>query len=67
MWDVLSADFDTTIAPEQCLNNVISTVQSGSIILFHDSVKAATNMQHALPKVIRFLKDNGYTFGTISK
>ncbi|WP_432222371.1 polysaccharide deacetylase family protein [Flavobacterium sp. TMP13] len=67
MWDVLSADFDTTIAPEQCLNNVISTVQSGSIIVFHDSVKAATNMQHALPKVIRFLKDNGYTFGTIPK
>lgn len=67
MWDVLSADFDVTITPEKCLKNVVKNVRSGSIIVFHDSVKAAKNMQYALPKLIKFLKDNDFSFGTIPK
>lgn len=67
MWDVLSADFDATITPEKCLKNVVKNVRSGSIIVFHDSVKAASNMQYALPKVIEFLKVNGFSFKTIPK
>jgi hypothetical protein len=39
MWDVLSADFDTTLSPEKCLENVLKN-HTGSIIVFHDSVKA---------------------------
>ncbi|KAB1157139.1 polysaccharide deacetylase family protein [Flavobacterium luteum] len=60
MWDVLSADFDTLITPENCLNNVISNVQSGSIIVFHDSVKCFKNLEYVLPKTLDFLKINGY-------
>lgn len=62
MWDVLSADFDQSISPEKCLENVIKNVQSGSLIVFHDSVKAAKNMQYTLPKAISFLKEKGFTF-----
>ena len=40
MWDVLSYDFDSTISKEKCLENVISNTEQGSIIVFHDSVKA---------------------------
>jgi hypothetical protein len=40
MWDVLSADFDQTITKERCLKNVVSNIKPGSIIVFHDSVKA---------------------------
>lgn len=60
MWDVLSADFDQKTTPEQCLKNVLSNVASGSIIVFHDSVKAFPNLKYALPKTLEFLSENGY-------
>jgi peptidoglycan/xylan/chitin deacetylase (PgdA/CDA1 family) len=65
MWDVISADFDQTISPEKCLENVLQNVVSGSIIVFHDSVKAYQNLKHALPKSLQILKERGFTFDTI--
>jgi peptidoglycan/xylan/chitin deacetylase (PgdA/CDA1 family) len=66
MWDVLSADFDRTITPEECLNNIINNVADGSIIIFHDSIKASVNLNYALPKAIEYLKKNNYEFGVIT-
>ncbi len=60
MWDVLSADFDEKITPEKCLSNVILNVESGSIIVFHDSIKAFRNLEYVLPKTLQFLKKNGF-------
>ena len=60
MWDILSADFDKTITPEECLNNVLKNIEPGSIIIFHDSVKAFANLEYALPKTLAFLKSEGY-------
>ena len=60
MWDVLSADFDQTITPEKCLNNVLKHVKPGSIIIFHDSEKAWQNLQYTLPKVLQYLKENNF-------
>ena len=60
MWDVLSCDFDQTITPEKCLDNVIKNVKSGSIIVFHDSVKAEQNLKYVLPKTLAFLKEKGF-------
>ncbi|WP_188619888.1 polysaccharide deacetylase family protein [Flavobacterium suaedae] len=65
MWDVLSADFDKTITPEKCLSNVTKNTRNGSIIIFHDSVKAYPNLKHALPSSIKYLKENGFTFATV--
>jgi peptidoglycan-N-acetylglucosamine deacetylase len=65
MWDVLSADFDVTISKEKCLDNVISNIESGSIVVFHDSEKAFKNLQYTLPKTLNFLKDNGYSCESI--
>ncbi|MGV1011490.1 MAG: polysaccharide deacetylase family protein [Flavobacterium sp.] len=59
MWDVLSVDFDVTITPEQCLENVLQNVHSGSIIVFHDSVKAFANLEYVLPRTLEFLKQKG--------
>ena len=61
MWDVLSADFDTKITPEKCLDNVTKNVKSGSIIVFHDSKKSFKNLKYALPKTLAFLKQKGFT------
>ena len=65
MWDVLSYDFDSTISAEKCLENVILNTKQGSIIVFHDSVKAEKNLKYALPKAIQILKDKGFIFGVI--
>ena len=60
MWDVLSFDFDQTITQEKCLDNVLKNVKSGSIIVFHDSVKAEQNLKYVLPKTLAFLKEKGF-------
>lgn len=64
MWDVLSADFDAKITPEKCLQNATSKVQEGSIIVFHDSVKAQKNLRDSLPQAIQILKEKGFVFET---
>lgn len=66
MWDVLSADFDKTISPEQCAKNVMQNVSSGSVVVFHDSEKAFDNLKIALPAVLRFLKEEGYSLDRIA-
>ncbi|MBA4155029.1 polysaccharide deacetylase family protein [Flavobacterium sp.] len=66
MWDVLSADFDTTISKEKCLENVLKNVESGSIIVFHDSIKAFPNLEYTLPKTLEFLSKNGYVCDRIN-
>ena len=60
MWDVLSLDYDYRISPEQCAKNVTENIAPGSIVVFHDSVKAWPNVQIALPKVLLYLKEQGY-------
>ena len=59
MWDVLSADFDSSITREQCAANVLKHTQAGSIIVFHDSEKAFPNLQYALPVVLQSLTKRG--------
>jgi len=55
MWDVLSRDFDEKISKEQCLKNVLKNIQTGSIVVFHDSLKAEEKLRYILPKVLCFL------------
>jgi len=66
MWDVLSADFDQKISPEKCLKNVTKNVKPGSVIVFHDSVKASPNLKFALPRTLSFLKEKGYVFDVLN-
>ena len=65
MWDVLSADFDTRISPEKCLENVLKNVKSGSIIVFHDSIKAFPNLEYTLPKALQYWAAKGFVFEKI--
>jgi peptidoglycan-N-acetylglucosamine deacetylase len=65
MWDILSADFDTSISAEQCLYNVLENVSAGSIIVFHDSEKAFNNLKHALPGTLMYLKQEGFSLRKI--
>ncbi len=62
MWDVLSADFDSSIDPETCYKNVIKNGEKGSIIVFHDSLKAIGTVKTVLPKVLEYYTDKGFRF-----
>jgi peptidoglycan/xylan/chitin deacetylase (PgdA/CDA1 family) len=62
MWDVLSYDYDKNTSPEQCLKNANDHVRNGSVIVFHDSLKAQRNMEYALPRFIRYAKEKGFEF-----
>ncbi|MBJ2176381.1 polysaccharide deacetylase family protein [Aureibaculum sp. A20] len=66
MWSILSWDFDTSITPKQCLNNVVKNAEQGNIIVFHDSVKAFERLQIALPKVLEYFSEKGFVFKRIS-
>ncbi len=65
MWDILTVDYNTAVSPEKCLENATRKTQSGSIIIFHDSVKAFPNLKYALPKAIEILKNKGFKFDAI--
>jgi peptidoglycan-N-acetylglucosamine deacetylase len=65
MWDVLSGDFDPSISPKQCLANVLSATKDGSIIVFHDNIKAQENLYYTLPKVLKHFRDLGYKFDSL--
>jgi peptidoglycan/xylan/chitin deacetylase (PgdA/CDA1 family) len=65
MWDVLSADFDIDCTPEQCLANVILPTVPGSIIVFHDSEKAFPKLQYALPRMLKYFSEKGYSFKSL--
>ncbi|HEY0174954.1 MAG TPA: polysaccharide deacetylase family protein [Pedobacter sp.] len=65
MWDVLSGDFDPELSPEKCYENVIRHTTSGSIIVFHDSLKAFDRLKFALPAALKFFINQGYQFRTL--
>lgn len=66
MWDVLSLDWDKSINGEQCYQNVIKNAAPGSIIVFHDSVKASKNLYETLPRVLKFFSQKGYSFKALN-
>ena len=62
MWDVLSGDFDLHLYADDCVRNVNTHATDGSIVVFHDSEKAANRVLPALPKVLAHFAALGYAF-----
>ncbi len=67
MWDVLSGDFDHNLPREKCFENVTNHAKEGSIIVFHDSVKAIENLKYTLPRVLKYYSSLGYSFKSIER
>lgn len=65
MWDVLAFDWKDSISDEQCAQNVISKAEPGSIVVFHDSVKASKRMKYGLTKTLEHFSKEGYEFRSI--
>ena len=65
MWDVLTWDFSSKMTPEICLKNSLTATSDGSIILFHDNVKAEKNLHYTLPRYIDVLLSRGFLFSAL--
>ena len=64
-WTVISGDFDQELTPETCFENTISSTEKGSIVVFHDSMKARKNLTFVLPAFLKYFKDKGFNFKAI--
>lgn len=65
MWSVLSGDFDEKRTKEDCLNTVLKYSKSGSIIVFHDSLKAEERMLYTLSSALESFTKKGFQFRKI--
>lgn len=57
MWSILSRDYNKRLSGRACAKNVIPYLAPGEIIVFHDSIKCATNLWVALPMVLEAIKE----------
>lgn len=66
MWDVLSGDFDMSLEPAKCLNNVMKHTENGSIVVCHDSLKAFNRLEYVLPRAMEYWSKKGYGFSPLT-
>jgi peptidoglycan/xylan/chitin deacetylase (PgdA/CDA1 family) len=66
MWDVVTRDYNRRLSGEKVLGIVKRYTRNGSIIVFHDSLKAEQNLRYALPRAIEWLLAEGYEFKIFS-
>lgn len=62
MWDNLTGDFDRQLNPETCLKKAIKNTTKGSVVIFHDSLKAEKNLQYVLPRYLEHFAEQGFSF-----
>lgn len=62
MWDVVTRDYSPHMTPRGVFNVVRRYTRNGSIIVFHDSLKAERNMREAMPRAVEWLLQQGYVF-----
>ena len=67
MWDVVTRDYSRLKTSDQVFEIVKKYTRNGSIIVFHDSIKAGNRMKEALPRSIEWLLEQGYSFRLIEE
>jgi len=65
MWDIMSYDFHPGVSREECLEKVIRYSHPGSVIVFHDSLKAAPTSLYALPALLSYYSSKNFKFKSI--
>ena len=62
MWSLLSYDFHPNVSGDQCLGFLQKNTRAGSVVVFHDSLKAIEKVKYALPRYIEWSLEQGYRF-----
>jgi len=65
MWDVLTKDYNNNLKKETCLRKTMRKIKPGSIIVFHDTIKAERNLKYVLPEVLKYYSNKGFQFSSI--
>ena len=65
MYDLVTRDYSRKLSPDQVFENVRRYARNGSIIVFHDSLKARKNIMATLPRAIEWLQSEGYEFARL--
>ena len=62
MWDLITQDYNKNLTPRTILQNIKRYSRNGSLVVFHDSIKAERNMLTVLPRAIEYWNSKGYRF-----
>ncbi len=64
MWDVIALDWAAE-TPKKSAANITNNATNGSIVVFHDSLKAEQNMKYALTRTLKHFNELGFVFKTL--
>ncbi len=64
-WDIIPGDFIQGITSKKLLKNTLKYLKSGSVIVFHDSIKCGDVLLETLPVLLEELKQRGYRLEVI--
>lgn len=65
MWSVLTGDFDQNLSKEDCFRKAVKYTKPGSIVVFHDNLKAERNLKYCLPRYLEYFSLKGYEFRSL--
>lgn len=65
MWDVLSGDYDRSIASSRILHKSIKHSKAGSVVVFHDQQKTKDVLPKFLPQYLDFIEESGLKTGLL--
>lgn len=65
LYDVLTRDYARRVSAGDILSTVRRLTRPGSIIVLHDSLKSIDKLRTALPRILTWLRSQGYSFGTL--
>ena len=65
LWEIMSHDYKNRISKERSLQALLRYTREGSIIVFHDSLKAWDKLHYILPRLLEHFSVRGFTFEVI--
>jgi peptidoglycan/xylan/chitin deacetylase (PgdA/CDA1 family) len=65
LWEVMSHDYEQRISKERSFKALLRYTKEGSILVFHDSVKAYNKLEYILPRILDYFSNKGFTFESI--
>jgi len=65
MWEVMSHDYEKRASKDLSLKAILRYSKEGSIVVFHDSIKAIEKLRYILPRFIEHFSEKGYNFEAI--
>lgn len=60
MWSLLAADYHPSLNVPRAFATLTKHTKPGSIVVFHDSVKAKNNLELLLPAYLEYLKEHDF-------